>query len=130
MELWVKTNNYQAQVRRPAPMWVKNDPAFTLTMVYAGLLSKASKLASVIYKEFPDELKGKGVFRRLVGEVMQLLKAGRPEEEIRFVLSPVEGVEKEEEICMKEAVAFADTVLEIVFGGREVGEEELIMESG
>jgi hypothetical protein len=109
---------------------VKKDPVFTLTMVYADLLARASKLASVIYKEFPDELKGKGMFKKLVGEVMHLLKAGRPEEEIRFVLSPMAGVEEEEEICIKDAVVFADIVLEIVFGGRKVGTEELIMESG
>lgn len=109
---------------------VKKDPAFQLTMVYAGLLAKASKLASVIYKDYPEELKGKGVFKQLVGEVMQLLKAGRPEDEICFVLSPVTGVEEEEEICMKDAVVFADAVLEIVFGRREVGTGESIMESG
>jgi hypothetical protein len=109
---------------------VKKDPRFKLTMIYAGILAKASKLASVIYKEYPDEMKGKGVFKQLVGAVMQLLKAGRPEEEIRFVLSPMAGVEEEEEICMKDAVVFADAVLEIVFGGRKVGTEELMMESG
>jgi hypothetical protein len=109
---------------------VKKDPAFTLTMIYADLLARSSKLASVIYKDYPEELKGKGVFKKLVGAVMQLLKAGRPEEEIRFVLSPVGGVEKEEEISRADAVDFANEVLQRVFGEKSVINEKLIMDSG
>jgi hypothetical protein len=93
---------------------VKKDPAFRLTMVYAGLMGKASKLASAIYKEYPEELKGKGVFKKLVGEVMQLLKAGRPEDEIRFVLSPTAGA-GEDETFSADAIEFANEVLEGVF---------------
>ncbi|MBS1654848.1 MAG: hypothetical protein JSU05_08390 [Bacteroidetes bacterium] len=106
---------------------VKKDPAFKLTMVYAGILARASKLASAIYKEFPEELKGKGVFKQLVGEVMQLLKAGRPEEEIRFVLSPVRDAE--EEICTNHAVDFAQEVLQKVFGGRDIVNEQIIIKN-
>jgi hypothetical protein len=115
---------------------VKKSLRFKLTMVYAGLLAQASKLASVIYKEYPAEMKGRGVFKKLVGEVMGLLKAGRPEEEIRFVLSPIAGVE-EENILIKDTVDFAEEVLRKVFGERgirnekpEVKNEELIMDSG
>ncbi|MBS1653758.1 MAG: hypothetical protein JSU05_02845 [Bacteroidetes bacterium] len=114
---------------------VKKSPRFKLTMAYAGLLAQASKLASLIYKEFPAEMKGKGVFKRLVGDVFRLLKAGRPEEEIRFILSPIADVE--EEGSNKPSTNFADEVLKEVFGEREIiyeglieKNEEWIMDSG
>lgn len=55
---------------------VKKDAAFTHTMRYAALLGEASKMASFIYKQLPAEEKIKGLYRRITGEAMQLLKAG------------------------------------------------------
>jgi hypothetical protein len=57
---------------------VLSDPAFKLTMQYAGLLGKASKIASAIYRLLPQE---HGFYRRLTGMAMQLLKQGRTGEE-------------------------------------------------
>ena len=59
---------------------VKKDPAFRLTMQYAGLLSKASKIASAIYRQLPR--REHGVYRNLTGKAMQLLKQGRTAEEV------------------------------------------------
>jgi hypothetical protein len=58
---------------------VRKDPAFKLTMEYAGLLGKASKIASGIYRLLPD--RKHGFYRRLTGIAMQLLKQGRTGEE-------------------------------------------------
>ena len=58
---------------------VLEDPAFKRTMQYAGLLGKASKIASSIYRLSP--VKEHGFYRRLTGMAMQLLKQGKSAEE-------------------------------------------------
>lgn len=58
---------------------VKKDPAFRLTMQYAALLGKASKIASAIYRLL--EKQEHGFYRKLTGMAMQLLKQGKTDEE-------------------------------------------------
>ena len=58
---------------------VRKDPAFKRTMQYAGLLARASKIASRIYRGLPE--KEHGFYRRLTGMAMRLLKQGRTSEE-------------------------------------------------
>ena len=58
---------------------VLKDPAFQLTMQYAGLLGKASKIASSIYRLLPQ--KEHGFYRRLTGMAMQMLKQGKTADE-------------------------------------------------
>ncbi|MDP4251982.1 MAG: hypothetical protein Q8918_17920, partial [Bacteroidota bacterium] len=58
---------------------VLKDPAFKLTMQYAGLLGKASKIASAIYRLLPE--REHGFYRKLTGMAMQLLKQGKTAEE-------------------------------------------------
>lgn len=58
---------------------VLKDPAFQLTMQYAGLLGKASKIASSVYHLLPE--KKHGFYRRLTGMAMQMLKQGKTAEE-------------------------------------------------
>ncbi|HEY9363066.1 MAG TPA: hypothetical protein VIQ00_07390 [Chitinophagaceae bacterium] len=53
---------------------VLNDPAFTQTMKYAGLLARASKMASLIYHTLPKEQQNLAKYRKLTGEMMKLLK--------------------------------------------------------
>lgn len=58
---------------------VLTDPAFKQTMQYAGLLGKASKIASTIYRLLPE--REHGFYRELTGMAMRLLKQGRTGEE-------------------------------------------------
>ena len=58
---------------------VLNDPAFKQTMQYAGLLGKASRIASAIYRLLPE--REHGFYRELTGMAMRLLKQGRTGEE-------------------------------------------------
>jgi|SRR6185437_1522822 len=75
---------------------VRQDPAFKLTMQYAGLLGKASKIASAIYRLLPEQ--EHGLYRKLTGMAMQLLKQGRTGEEAfeqlyNDFMQPVSSVE-------------------------------------
>jgi hypothetical protein len=55
---------------------VKNDLQFKRTMQYANLLAEASRIASSLYKKLNERQKVKGLYRKLTGEVMYLLKKG------------------------------------------------------
>lgn len=59
---------------------VKKDPAFRLTMMYAGWLAKASKIASVVYASLPE--KEHQQYRTMTGIAMKMLKAGTEPEDI------------------------------------------------
>lgn len=61
---------------------VKKDPAFSETMRYAGLLGRASKLASKVYQGIPKGERKFKKYRILTGQAMQLLKKGMNEEEV------------------------------------------------
>ena len=61
---------------------VKTDKAFERTMENAGVLAKASKIASTIYRALPPAKKEHGNYRIITGAVMKLTKMGCTEEEI------------------------------------------------
>jgi hypothetical protein len=61
---------------------VKKDPAFAETMRYAGLLGRASKLASIVYRSMPAVSREHQQYRQLTGQAIQLLKEGMCEEEV------------------------------------------------
>lgn len=52
---------------------VKSDAVFAETMRYAGLLGKASEIASELYKYVPKEERSRERYRELVGMVMKEL---------------------------------------------------------
>lgn len=64
---------------------VKTSPAFKKTMQWAGLLGKASKIASKVYSQLKQ--KDHQHYRALTGAAMKLLKEGLNEDEIIFKLS-------------------------------------------
>ncbi len=55
---------------------VKSSPAFKGTMEYAGLLGKASAIASAVYHTLPREIKKRELYRAITGTAMCLLKEG------------------------------------------------------
>ncbi len=65
---------------------VKKDPRFKKTMQNAGLLADASKIASKLYRELPKEERAKGLYRKLTGMGMRLLKEGKSKEEVFALL--------------------------------------------
>src|SRR4030095_6884031 len=65
---------------------VKKDPAFKLTMQYAGLLACASKIASVVYKKLGAEEKSRKKYQEMTGKAMQLLKKEMDSETIMELL--------------------------------------------
>ncbi len=60
---------------------VKTSPEFAHTRAHAGILTQASRIASVIYDGLPAYFKKFWMFRSFTGEAMQLLKAGKTREE-------------------------------------------------
>lgn len=98
---------------------VKTDPLFAQTMLYANLLGRASKIASVFYKTLPTERKKKGLYKKLTGMVMQLLKENKQVDEITAQLQQLFSGEAEQEVIAttKHTVAysFADALLEVLF---------------
>lgn len=61
---------------------VKSDPAFGATMRYAALLGKSAGIASGIYKRLTAVQKLEWPYRKLTGQVMQLLRQERDEKTI------------------------------------------------
>lgn len=61
---------------------VKKDPAFAHTMRNAGILGKASAIASGVYRKLTPAAKTKGLYRKMTGEAMQLLRAGTSAAEV------------------------------------------------
>ena len=60
---------------------VKYSPRFRNTMMYAGLLGRASKIASMVYKDLPKDFRQFWMYRAFTGEAMQLLKVGKTDKE-------------------------------------------------
>ncbi|HVI48231.1 MAG TPA: hypothetical protein VM802_25410 [Chitinophaga sp.] len=56
---------------------VKKDPAFRRTMENAGLLATASKMASGVYRQLPQQYKKHILYRQLTGRALLSLKAGK-----------------------------------------------------
>jgi hypothetical protein len=65
---------------------VKKDPRFRRTMEFASFLSTASKIASEIYRTLPKQ---RGLYRKITGMAMQLLKKGIAKEVVLLQLKEV-----------------------------------------
>lgn len=65
---------------------VKKDPRFKRTMEFASFLSLAAKIASDIYCTLPKQ---RGLYRKIVGMAMQLLKLGIEKEETMLQLQEI-----------------------------------------
>ncbi|MRG45165.1 hypothetical protein GFS24_08565 [Chitinophaga sp. SYP-B3965] len=74
---------------------VKKDPAFRLTMMYAGWLKKASKIASVVYRALPEDEREHHQYRTMTGIAMKMLKAGIEPE---MIVDHLDGLYRKEEI--------------------------------
>src|SRR3954468_13187700 len=61
-------------------------PCFKNTRHYAGLMAKASKIGSLVYKELPPYWRQGWMYRAFTGEALTMLKKRRNEEEIQQVL--------------------------------------------
>lgn len=82
---------------------VKKDPRFRRTMEYASYLTIASKIASEIYSTLPKQ---RGLYRKIVGMAMQLLKLGVEREEAMLQLQEIltAAVQKEDPPQLVETV--------------------------
>ena len=60
---------------------VLKSPNFRKTRLYAGLMSQASKIGSVIYQALPPDWRQGWMYRAFTGEAMQMLKEERTVEE-------------------------------------------------
>jgi hypothetical protein len=98
---------------------VKKDPLFANTMRYAKLFSTASVIASAVYKKMPAEQKVKGLYRKLTGQAMQLLKAGNTESFVSRSLEdfylPKPAEKKRIVSNSVERLVFAETLLQDIF---------------
>jgi len=65
---------------------VKTDPAFALTMVYAGIQANASTISSRVYRELPDERRIYSFYKILKSLAYRLLKQGFTAEETYTLL--------------------------------------------
>ena len=65
---------------------VLNDERFEKTRQHASKMGQASKIASVIYKDLPQELKARWVFRSITGHVASLLYEGENPEYVKEIL--------------------------------------------
>jgi len=104
---------------------VLKDPAFKRTMQYAGLLGRASKIASAIYRLLPE--REHGFYRKLTGMAMQLLKQGKtPEEAFKQLYNdfippaaPVKNLRQEAVLLG----SFADELLNRLFSKSSVTQD-------
>jgi hypothetical protein len=93
---------------------VKKSKAFKNTMAFAGLLKRASVIASKVYKALPEHWKEFWMYRSFVGEAMGMLKVGKTDEEALKVLWERYAAEfgegyREEEGFVHEGVVREDT---------------------
>ncbi|NII27370.1 hypothetical protein HB364_19935 [Pseudoflavitalea sp. X16] len=92
---------------------VKKDPAFRKTMQYAGLLAKASRIASAVYRTLPADRKQHSLYRKLTGEAMTWLKEEWTVEEVlayllkMYTVQPVQA--SEPETIVVKATAYRQT---------------------
>jgi hypothetical protein len=59
---------------------VMKDKKFRLTMLYAGILAQASKIASSVYRQIPKEERKHPYFRTLREMAQRLIRKGTAEE--------------------------------------------------
>jgi len=65
---------------------VLTDERFEKTRQHANKMGQASKIASVIYKDLPKELKARWVFRSITGHVASMLYKGEHPENVKEIL--------------------------------------------
>lgn len=65
---------------------VLTDERFEKTRQYANKMGLASKIASAIYKDLPQELKARWVFRSITGHAASLLYSGENPEYVQTIL--------------------------------------------
>lgn len=75
---------------------VKKDPAFKGLMLYAGMLGKASKLASLVNREIGGDKKGKSLFKPLKTEAYRMLREGIAADDVLYLLRLGVGLGKAE----------------------------------
>jgi len=73
--------NYVRKKSRLTRKRVLTSPNFRKTRSYAGLMSQASKIGSVIYQALAPDWRQAWMYRAFTGEAMQILKEGRTVEE-------------------------------------------------
>ena len=66
---------------------VKTSPAFRNTMLHAGILGRASRIASYVYQALPSAFREYRMYRSLTGDAMRFIKAGIKDEEVKELLS-------------------------------------------
>ena len=87
-------------------------------MRYAGLLGKASAIASAVYRSLPEEKKVHNYYRKLTGQAMRLLKENKTAEEVMKLLQPGKIKKIVVATVFKntvEQISFADEILMQVF---------------
>jgi hypothetical protein len=65
---------------------VKTSPEFRSTMAYAGILGRASRVASVIYQALPKDFREGWMYRAFTGEAIQWLKKGKADAAVKEIL--------------------------------------------
>lgn len=86
---------------------VKKDPRFRLTMLYAGLMAQASKIASAVYRSLPDDKREHALYRLLTGKALRLLKEGMGVDDVKTRL---QGDHQQKPLVkLKPALVFGST---------------------
>ena len=109
---------------------VKKDAAFKKTMQNAHWLGQAAAIASKVYRALPKEKKEAGLYKKLTGQVMRMLKDGKSEKEILEGWQPKKAANERVRQAAKtnntlDKISIADEVLLQVFG-ETVCEGEII----
>ena len=73
--------NYVRKKSRLTRKRVLTSPNFRKTRSYAGLMSQASRIGSVIYQALPHDWRQGWMYRAFTGEALPMLKEGRTVEE-------------------------------------------------
>lgn len=97
---------------------VKNDKAFTLTMVHANILGTASKIASAVYQQIPKEIRKSSYFYQLTKRAQKMIKQGISVDQIygqfyNETFPPKPEIEVRERSFMQSN--FADEVINRIF---------------
>jgi hypothetical protein len=65
---------------------VKKDKAFERTMENAGILARASRIGSAVYRALPKTFRQYWMYRAFTGEAIHLLRRRKTDEEARMIL--------------------------------------------
>ncbi len=100
---------------------VKKDPAFSATMRYAGFLADAARIASAVYRKVNADQQVKGLYRKITGEAMRLLKEDQTIADVtglleaKYVKTAAAPKAQKSEKPVNKVISFAEAVLERVF---------------